>query len=64
MTKRGKVLWSLNREWYWPSEVAVILGINHATVYRRIESGDIMTILKGRPFKVMREEVERILSQE
>ncbi len=64
MTERGKTLLSLNREWYWPSEVAIILNINRATVYRRIESGDIMTILKGRPFKIMRGEIERILSQE
>ncbi|UVT19012.1 MAG: helix-turn-helix domain-containing protein [Nitrospira sp.] len=51
-----------NRTWFWPSEVARICHVSRATVYRWIESGEIATILTRRPFKIRREEVERMLN--
>jgi excisionase family DNA binding protein len=64
MTERGKALWSLTREWYWPSEVAKICQVSKQTVYNWIQEGRITTILKTRPFKIRREEVERILDRQ
>jgi excisionase family DNA binding protein len=37
--------------------------VSRATVYRWIESGQIATILTIRPYKIRREEVERLLRQ-
>lgn len=42
------------RNWLWPSEVAELLQVSRATVYRWIENGDLQTILTRRPFKVPR----------
>jgi excisionase family DNA binding protein len=52
----------LNRPWYWPSEVAKICHVSRNTVYNWIQEGKITTILKIRPFKIRREEVERMLN--
>lgn len=57
-------LLNTNRTWYWPSEVAKICHVSRNTVYNWIQEGKITTILKIRPFKIRREEVERILNRE
>lgn len=61
MTPRGQVLWNLQRDWFWPSEVAVICNVNRVTVYRWIERGTVIPILRVRPFKVSRQEIEKLL---
>jgi len=63
-TERPTDLLDLTRQWYWPSEVAKICHVSKATVYRWIEEGSIVTILTRRPFKIRREEVERMLSED
>lgn len=61
MTPRGQVLWNLQREWFWPSEVAVICCVSRMTVYRWIERGTLIPILKVRPFKISRTEISKLL---
>ena len=61
MTPRGETLWCLRRDWFWPSEVAIICNVNRVTVYRWIERGTIIPILKVRPFKVSRQELQKLL---
>lgn len=51
------------RPWYWASEVAVICQVSQMTVYRWIERGTVIPILRVRPFKIPREEILKILSQ-
>lgn len=51
------------RPWYWPREVAVICQVSQMTVYRWIERGTVIPILRVRPFKIPREEILKILSQ-
>lgn len=51
----------VNRVWLWPSEVAAICHVSRKTVYAWIEAGKIQTILKIRPFKIPREEVQKLL---
>ena len=51
-----------NRAWYWPSEVATICHVSKQTVYNWIESGKIQPLLKIRPFKIPRQEVEKLLN--
>ena len=53
---------TLTKPCYWPSEVATICHVSRMTVYRWIEEGKIKTILKIRPFKIPREEIEKLLS--
>jgi excisionase family DNA binding protein len=53
-----------NRTWFWPSEVARIWHVSRNMVYNWIQEGKITTILKIRPFKIRREEVERLLKRE
>lgn len=62
VTITQRPLGALNRPWYWPSEVALICQVSKQTVYNWIESGTILTVLKIRPFKIRREEVERLLN--
>ncbi|CUS34454.1 helix-turn-helix domain-containing protein [Candidatus Nitrospira nitrificans] len=52
-----------NRIWFWPSEVAKIGHVSKQTVYHWVQEGKITTILKMRPFKIRREEVEQILNR-
>lgn len=52
-----------NKELFWPSEVAKILGISRSTVYRRIEDGTISTHLPCHPLKVSRAALVDFLSQ-
>lgn len=56
-------LLDLGRSWYWPSEVALICQVSRMTVYRWIERGTIMPILKIRPYKIPRAEIEKILTE-
>ena len=63
MTPSGESLWNLRREWFWPSEVAVICNVNRVTVYRWIERGTILPILKVRPYKISRTELSKLLLQ-
>lgn len=51
-----------DRVWFWPSEVAAICQVSRKTVYTWIESGKILPILKCRPFKIPREQVENLLN--
>lgn len=51
------------REWFWASEVAILLNIGRSTVYTWIESGKLQTILNEPPYKVPRQEVERLLNK-
>ncbi len=62
MTERGKMLLSLKREWFWPSEVAVILNVSRKTVYQWIDNGTIIPILVIRPYKISRAQVVKLLS--
>ena len=55
---------TLAKSWYWPSEVATICHVSRATIYNWIEAGKIQTLLKIRPFKIPRQEVERIINQD
>jgi len=48
------------RNWLWPSEVAELLHVSRATVYRWIQSGDLQTILNRHPWKVPRWAVEAL----
>ncbi len=50
-----------DRTWFWPSEVAQICHVSRKTVYQWIEAGKIQTILKIRPFKIPRQELQKIL---
>lgn len=50
------------RSWYWPSEVATFCHVSKQTVYNWIESGKIQTLMRERPFKIPREEVEKLLN--
>lgn len=52
----------LEKERYWPSEVALLLGVSKVTVYRWIQSGTIIPLLKIRPYKIPAEEVQKLLS--
>lgn len=52
------------RNWLWPSEVADLLHVSRATVYRWIESGVLPTILKRRPLKVPRWAVVTLITSE
>ena len=61
--ERGQVLLNLSRQWFWPSEVAVICQVSRKTVYNWIERGTLIPILNIRPFKIPREEIEKILSE-
>lgn len=64
MTEGRRVtLLDLRKPWYWPSEVAVICHVSKMTVYRWIERGTVTPILSIRPFKIPREEIQKILSQ-
>jgi len=56
-------LLNTNRPWYWPSEVAKICYVSKQTIYTWIEIGKIQTILKTRPFKIPRQEVEKLLNR-
>lgn len=51
------------RPWYWASETAKICRVSRMTVYRWIERGTVIPILRIRPFKIPREEIEKVLSQ-
>lgn len=62
MTERGKVLLNLKREWYWPSEAAIILNISRQTIYKWIDRGTIIPTLVVRPYKIPRAEVLKLLS--
>lgn len=61
---RRFTLLDLGRPWYWPSEVAMICQVSRMTVYRWIERGTLTPILRIRPFKIPREEIQKVLSQE
>lgn len=63
-TSRPSSLLDLGRPWYWPSEVALICHVSRMTVYRWIERGTLIPILKIKPFKIPREEIQKVLSQE
>jgi excisionase family DNA binding protein len=52
----------LTKDRYWPSEVATILGVSKMTVYRWIQQGTITPILRIRPYKIARAEIEKLLS--
>ena len=54
-------LLNTNRRWFWPSEAALICQVSRMTIYRWIEEGKISTILKSRPFKIPRAEIEKLL---
>lgn len=54
---------TLTKAWYWPSEVAVLCCVSRMTVYRWIERGTVTPILTIRPYKIPREEVQKLLSQ-
>ncbi|MHB1098111.1 MAG: helix-turn-helix domain-containing protein [Burkholderiales bacterium] len=56
-------LLDLGRPWYWPSEVATICQVSTKTVYRWIERGTVLPLLKVRPFKIPAEELKKILCQ-
>jgi excisionase family DNA binding protein len=62
MTPRGETLWAIRRDWFWPSEVAVICNVSRKTIYKWIERGTLIPILNRRPFKVSRSELSKILS--
>lgn len=62
MTERGKVLLNLKREWFWPSEAAIILNISRQTIYKWIDRGTITPTLVCRPYKIPRAEVLKLLS--
>jgi len=61
MTPSGESLWNLRREWFWPSEVAVICSVSRMTVYRWIERGTLTPILNIRPYKIARAELSKLL---
>ena len=50
------------RSWLWPSEVAEIFHVSKQTIYNWIECGKLQTILSEPPYKVPRQEVERLLN--
>ena len=50
------------RSWLWASEVAEIFQVSRSTVYNWIECGKIMTILNIPPYKIPRQEVDRLLN--
>lgn len=50
------------RSWLWASEVAEIFQVSRSTVYNWIECGKIMTILTIPPYKIPRQEVDRLLN--
>ncbi|HEX6727879.1 MAG TPA: helix-turn-helix domain-containing protein, partial [Nitrospira sp.] len=52
-----------NRSWYRPSKVAALVHVSKQTIYNWIESGKIQLLLKGKPLKIPRQEVERLLNQ-
>jgi len=43
--------------------MAIICNVTRMTVYRGIERGTLTPILKVRPFKVSRQELEKLLLQ-
>lgn len=53
-----------NKPLFWVSEAAHYLGVSYMTVYRRIEAGIIPTHLKGKPYKIPREALVKLLSQD
>lgn len=61
MTPRGLALWNLHRDWFWPSEVAVICNVSRKTVYVWIQRGTVTPILTVRPFKISRTEIQKLL---
>ncbi len=61
MTKRSTLL-DLGRPWYWPSEVATICQVSSKTVYAWIERGVLLPLLKIPPYKIPREEIEKLLN--
>ena len=52
-----------HRVWFWPSEVAGICHLSRATVYNWIEAGKIQTLLNVKPFKIPRQEVEKLINR-
>lgn len=50
------------RSWFWASEVAVMFQVSRSTIYNWIECGKILTILNTPPYKIPRQEVDRILN--
>lgn len=50
------------QEWFWPSEVAELFHVSKQTIYNWIECGKIMPILADPPYKIHRQEVERLLN--
>lgn len=62
MSERRATLLDLGRPWYWPSEVAAICQVSKKTVYAWIERGVLIPILKVRPFKIPRAEIEKLLN--
>lgn len=61
-TPRRTTLLDLGRPWYWPSEAASIMQISRKTVYNWIKDGRLRPILKVRPFKIPREQIEQYLN--
>lgn len=51
------------RAWYWPSEVAALLCVSKQTIYNWIEEGKLQTLLNGKPFKIPRQEVDKLRNQ-
>lgn len=54
---------SVRWAWCWPSEVAKTCTVSRTTVYRWIERGTIIPILKIRPFKILQDQVEGLLAE-
>lgn len=52
----------LAKRWYWVAEAAEICGVSPKTIYSWIESGKIRTVLKAAPYRIPREELNRLLS--
>lgn len=59
ITLRGT---QFNKSFYWPSEVALLLGVSKTTVYRWIEKGTLRPMLNIRPHKIPRDELLKLVS--
>jgi len=51
-----------NKSWFRPDEVATLLDISRATVYRRIEDGTIAAIRIGFVYRIPRASLLTLLS--
>lgn len=51
-----------DKSWFRPDEVATLLGISRATVYRRIEDGTILALQIGDLYRISRASLIDLLS--